>query len=76
MLEGFVKERNEALFSLDRKRIEAYLIKHGEAEIVYEPDVVFWAGVYKAVCCIKGAPADVVETAKNWLANNGFAIPA
>ena len=25
MLESFVKERNEALFSLDRKKIEAYL---------------------------------------------------
>ena len=24
MLEAFVKERNEALFSLDRKKIEAY----------------------------------------------------
>ena len=29
MLEAFVKERNEALFSLDRKKIEAYMIKHG-----------------------------------------------
>ena len=27
MLEAFVKERNEALFSLDRKKIEAYMIK-------------------------------------------------
>ena len=27
MIERFVKERNEALFSLDRKKIEAYLIK-------------------------------------------------
>ena len=26
MLEAFVKERNEALFSLDRKKIEAYMI--------------------------------------------------
>ncbi len=28
MLEAFVKERNEALFSLDRKKIEAYMIKY------------------------------------------------
>ena len=26
--EAFVKERNEALFSLDRKKIEAYMIKY------------------------------------------------
>lgn len=32
MLEAFVKERNEALFSLDRKKIEAYMIKYGETE--------------------------------------------
>ena len=45
MLEDFVKERNEALFSLDRKKIEAYMIKHGETEIAQTPDNVFWASV-------------------------------
>ena len=37
MLEAFVKERNEALFSLDRKKIEAYMIKYGETEIAQTP---------------------------------------
>lgn len=46
MLEAFVKERNEALFNLDRKKIEAYMIKYGETEIAQTPDVVFWASVY------------------------------
>ena len=32
MIESFVKERNEALFSLDRRKIEAYLVKYGEGE--------------------------------------------
>ena len=41
MLGAFVKERNEALFSLDRKKIEAYMIKYGETEIAQTPDVVF-----------------------------------
>ena len=40
MLEAFVKERNEALFSLDRKKIEAYMIKYGETEITQPPDNV------------------------------------
>ena len=44
-IETFVKERNEALFSLDRARIEAYLEKIGESDA--EP-IVFWAGVYKS----------------------------
>lgn len=30
MLEEFVKERNEALFSLDRNKIEAYMKKYAE----------------------------------------------
>ena len=29
MIESFVKERNDALFSLDRSKIEAYLVKYG-----------------------------------------------
>ena len=49
-LENFVKERNEALFSLDRDRIEAYLAKHGDATSENASDMVFWAGVYKAIC--------------------------
>lgn len=61
MLEAFVKERNEALFSLDRKKIEAYMIKYGETEIAQTPDVVFWAPVYKAICSIKDAPEAIVN---------------
>ena len=64
MLEAFVKERNEALFSLDRKKIEAYMIKYGETEIAQTPDVVFWASVYKAICGIKDAPEAIVSKAK------------
>lgn len=64
MLEAFVKERNEALFSLDRKKIEAYMIKYGETEITQTPDNVFWASVYKAICGIKDAPEAIVSKAK------------
>lgn len=46
---NFVKERNEALFSLDRKKIEAYCAKYGDSDSANVPDVVFWAGVYKAI---------------------------
>ena len=67
MLEAFVKERNEALFSLDREKIEAYMIKYGETEISQTPDIVFWASVYKAICGIKDAPEAIVSKAKAWL---------
>ena len=40
MIESFVKERNEALFSLDRRKIEAYLVKYGEGETAKAPDML------------------------------------
>jgi hypothetical protein len=70
--EAFVKERNEALFSLDRKKIEAYMIKYGETEIAQTPDVVFWASVYKAICGIKDAPEAIVNKATAWLHEHGM----
>ena len=75
MIERFVKERNEALFSLDRKKIEAYLVKYGETEMLKAPDLIFWGGVYKAICGIQGAPKDLVDKAHIWLTENGFAVP-
>lgn len=76
MVESFVKERNDALFSLDRRKIEAYLANHGETEIAKAPDLLFWASVYKAICGIKGAPKEVVAKAHTWLSRNGFSIPS
>ena len=76
MIESFVKERNEALFSLDRRKIEAYLVKYGEGETAKAPDLLFWASVYKAICGIKGAPRDVLEKAHTLLSRNGFSIPS
>ena len=40
MRETFVKERNDALFSLDRKKIEAYCAKHGDTDTAELPDPV------------------------------------
>lgn len=72
MLESFVKERNDALFSLDRKKIEAYCARYGDIKTDELSDLVFWAGVYKAICAIKNAPEDKVRTARTWLASHGF----
>lgn len=74
MLEQFVKERNEALFSLDQNKIEAYLAKHGEPKADGISDQAFWAGVYKAICEIKDTPKDVLDKAHAWLSANGFSI--
>lgn len=69
---SFVKERNDALFSLDRRKIEAYCAKYGDNDSADMPDVVFWAGVYKAICTIKNAPEDKVQIARTWLKAHGF----
>ena len=71
-LKKMIKERNEALISLDRKKIEAYCKKYGEGEMANLPDPIFWAGVYKAICQIDGAPETVVNKAKTWLADHGM----
>jgi hypothetical protein len=76
MIERFVKERNEALFSLDRKKIEAYLTKYGETEILNAPDLIFWGGVYKAICGVQGAPKEIVDKAHAWLLEHGLSVPA
>ncbi len=75
MVENLVNERNEALFSLDRKKIEAYLIKHGEPETAKAPDILFWGSVYKAICGINGAPQKVLDHAVRWLSANGYPTP-
>lgn len=52
--EKFIKERNEALFSLDEKKIKRYLKKYGIT--IPRNEEVFWRGIYKAVCNVEGAP--------------------
>lgn len=69
-IKEFVKERNEALFSLDEKKIKAYMKKY----CVPEPhnERIFWAMVYKAICNITDAPPEVKDKAKAWLKEHGF----
>ena len=67
---NFVKERNEVLFSINRDRIESYFNKRGIA--IPEDDTVFWAGVYKSICNITDAPAELVQKAKTWLHAHGM----
>lgn len=69
-IEQFVKERNEALFSLDEKKIKAYLTKLGVP--IPENEQVFWGGIYKSICNITNAPADVVEIARERLKEMGW----
>ena len=66
----FVKERNEALFSLDRKKIERYFAKCGQP--IPKNDIVFWATVHKCICNITTAPSDLIADSKKWLYEHGM----
>ena len=70
MKASFVQERNEALFSLDRQRITEYFRKRGSD--VPENETVFWAAVYKCICNITDAPAELKEHADMWLRRHGM----
>lgn len=69
-ISDFVKERNEALFSLDKKKIKCYAKKH--QVVLPENELIFWAGVHKAIIAIESAPIDLKEQSAKWLIENGF----
>lgn len=74
-MEDFIKERNEALLSLDRERILAYGKKYNVK--FPEDEKIFWAGVHKAICSLYLIPVNKItksqyEKSKEWLKENGF----
>jgi len=66
---AFVKERDEALASLDRERIERYARKYG----VHLPksEEAFWRGVHKAICNIYSIPYETKRKSMEWLREHG-----
>ena len=65
----YIKERNEALLSLDRKRIERYCKKFGVT--MPTNDEAFWRGVHKAICAITTIPFEVRQKSADWLFEHG-----
>lgn len=70
-MKEFVKERDEALLSLDETKIRAYMRKYG---VFYEPgsNLAWWAGIHKAILGIRSATPEQVERSEKWLAEHGF----
>lgn len=67
--EKFIKERNEALFSLDEKKIRRYCKKYSVT--IPRDEEVFWRRIYKAICNVEGAPQEVKEKAMARLKKHG-----
>ena len=73
----FVKERNEALLSLDENKIDAYMRKYNPNIQKPENKKIYWAGIHKAICNLFLIPENNItleefEKSYNWLRENGF----
>lgn len=76
-MNNFIKERNEALLSLNKKKIVAYMKKYGIT--IPSNEKVFWAGVHKAICSLYFVEENKITLEQytksaNWLKENGFEI--
>lgn len=67
----FVKERDEALLSLDKEKIEAFFRKNTGCEVPAN-DLVFWAGVHKAILYLNSATFEQKMRSCDWLIEHGF----
>lgn len=72
-LKKFVKERDAALRSLDRKKIEAYMKKYG---VSFNPssEKVFWGAIHKARCECTSFTDEEKRVSGQWLLDNGFKV--
>lgn len=69
-ISDFIKERNEAFFSLDKEKIISYCKKYSDD--IPEDELVFWAGVRYAILGIASSNDEQKNEAKQWLISHGF----
>ena len=67
-----LKERNEALLSMDEQKIKNYMRKYGESESISDNDTIFWASVHMARIGITDIPEEEIEKSKQWLISHGL----
>lgn len=68
--EQFIKDRNDALLSLDKDKILAYCAKYGVS--MPSDDETFWCGIHKAITGNVGLPYDFKKQSKQWLSERGY----
>lgn len=69
-IDAFVKERDEALLSLDKRKILRYAEKYGVN--LPTSETAFWAGVHKAIFALSSATDEQKEKSYKWLREHGF----
>ncbi|SRR6266542_946183 len=70
-LTDFLRERNEALASLDETRIRNFFRKWNSKEMPSNL-IVFWGSVHKAITGSTDLPFDLRLKSKQWLDERGF----
>ncbi len=70
-IKKFAQERDEALLSLDEQKIRAYMRKYG-VSFNPEDEIVWWAGVHKAILGILSATPEQRGRSEKWLVEHGF----
>ena len=69
-LKQLIKDRDEALLSLDKQKILAYCAKYSIR--MPEEDEVFWCGIHKAITGNTGLPYYFRKKSKQWLFERGY----
>lgn len=73
-LEQFKADRKEALSSLDKAKILAYLDKYdsdAHAPLTTAKDEIFWKAVHMAITGAKDLPIEFRRKSKAWLTDVG-----
>lgn len=72
-LQQFNSDRDEALLSLDKEKIQAFQKKYN---IGFRPsnERVFWAGVHKSILVLNAATEEQKMRSSEWLKTNGFSV--
>lgn len=67
----FVKDRDEALLSLDVEKLKAYAAKYN-AKLAEPGSDLFWASIHKARTAANGIPEDAKQLSRDWLKERGL----
>ena len=70
-MQKFIKERDEALLSLNKEKIMSYMKKYN-IDATPTNDSVFWSGIHKAIISLRSATKEQKNKSLKWLKENGF----
>ena len=71
-IKQLVKERDDALLSLDKDKIMRYMQRYGIP--CPKNEIVFWAGIHKARMHINAATEQQKQESAAWLLQHGFSL--